>query len=158
VFYYPTKFGNPPTGLIPLATGVEARLIEAEAALAASQIGPWAAALNNLRATGEASPIPPLTADSTTLADSTMRVDVMFRERAFWLFGTGARLGDMRRLVRQYGRDPSAVFPKGVYAGGAVSGLPTYGTDVSLTLPTRQSGNTTPNPHYKGCLSNPSTP
>ena len=32
------------------------------------------------------------------------REDLMFRERAFWLFGTGHRLGDMRRMIRQYGR------------------------------------------------------
>jgi len=28
------------------------------------------------------------------------REDLLFRERAFWLFATGHRLGDLRRLAR----------------------------------------------------------
>jgi len=32
------------------------------------------------------------------------RVDLLFRERAFWFFLTGHRQGDLRRLIRQYGR------------------------------------------------------
>ena len=31
-------------------------------------------------------------------------MDLLFSERAFWMFATGHRLGDMRRLIRQYGR------------------------------------------------------
>ena len=31
-------------------------------------------------------------------------IDLLFSERAFWMFATGHRLGDMRRLIRQYGR------------------------------------------------------
>jgi hypothetical protein len=162
-FYYPVKFGNPST-FVPLATGVEARLVEAEAALQRGQVGQWAAALNLLRANAPttylalASPMTALSADSTTAASPTERVDVMFRERAFWLFGTGTRVGDMRRLSRQYRRNQDTVFPVGPYAGGGVQGTPTYGTDVSLTLPTAQSGNTTTNRYYKGCLSGAGTP
>jgi hypothetical protein len=162
-WYYPTKFGNPSTG-IPLATGVEARLIEAEAQLKDGQVTPWAQTLNTLRANAPstyvhlASAMPALTADSTTSASATMQVDVMFRERAFWLFGTGTRLGDMRRLLRQYSRSASAVFPTGAYAGGAYAALTEYGPDVSLTLPTPTGGARLSNPYYQGCLTSAATP
>jgi hypothetical protein len=158
VWYYPMKFGNPSMA-VPLATGVEARLVEAEAALQAGNVGPWANGLNALRADSADTKVvfqtllPP---DSTTTASAAEQVDVMFRERAFWLFGTATRLGDMRRLVRQYGRDQGAVFPAGPYPNAHNPGLPVplpnYGTDVNLTLPTPASGTTTPNPNYKGCL------
>ncbi len=158
VWYYPTKFGNPST-YVPLATGIEARLIEAEAALQIPSTGVWAGALNSLRADSADTKVvfrSPLTADSTTTASQTEQVDVMFRERAFWLYGTGARLSDMRRLIRQYGRDQSTVFPTGPYPNGSSptlpSPLPEYGSDVSLTLPTAASGFSDPNPLYKGCL------
>ncbi len=161
VWYYPAKFGNPST-FIPLATGVEARLIEAEAALRGNQLGAWARDLNALRAAAPTSylalgaPMDSLPADSTTGASAASQVDVMFRERAFWLYGTGTRLGDLRRLIRQYGRDQSTVFPTGPYPHGQDPGLPTplpnYGTDVNLTLPTGAGGLTDPNPAYKGCL------
>ncbi len=158
VWYYPIKFGNPST-YVPLATGVEARLIEAEAHLHANQVSLWADALNALRAdSGDTKVVFQnlLTADSTTTANAAERVDVMFRERAFWLFGTGTRLGDLRRLIRQYGRDQSTVFPTGPYPNGTnpalPSPIPNYGTDVSLTLPTAAGGVSDPNPTYKGCL------
>jgi hypothetical protein len=167
-YYYPTKFGDPTsTGLIPLATGVEARLIEAEAALSGGNIGMWTDDLNALRAAAPstylalASGMSPLTDDSSTAAGATERVDVLFRERAFWLFGTGTRLGDLRRLVRQYGRDQSTVFPTGPYPNGHSSRLPdplpNYGTDVTLGLPTSRGNARITNPYYKGCLTPPST-
>ena len=43
--------------------------------------------------------------------DRTMRRRFFFREKAFWKFGRGQRLGDLRRLVRQYGRTQDKVFP-----------------------------------------------
>ncbi len=161
VWYYPTKFGNPST-YVPLATGIEARLIEAEAALHAGDVGTWSGSLNMLRADSADTHVTfmasqmPIASDSTTGASSAAQVDFMFRERAFWLFGTGTRLGDLRRLVRQYGRDQSIVFPTGSYPNGTnphlPSALPNYGTDVNLTLPTPAGGLATPNPYYKGCL------
>ncbi len=162
VWTYPVKFGNPSTA-VPLATGIEARLIEAEAALHANNANLWAADLNALRADSADTHVTfgagqvPIAPDSTTLAANATQVDFMFRERAFWLFGTGMRLGDLRRLIRQYGRDQSTVFPTGPYPNGnnprLPLPLPNYGTDVSLTLPTPAGGLTTPNPKYKGCLS-----
>ncbi len=117
VWYYPVKFGNPSTS-IPLTTGIEARLIEAENALKGGQIAQWGADLRALRADTANTHVvfPPadsLPADSAENASPAAQVDLIFRERAFWLYGTGSRLGDMRRLIRQYGRDQSTVFPTG---------------------------------------------
>ena len=130
---------------VPLATGVEARLIEAEAALAAGQPAEMIDILNDLRAdvgslmetmfedyeialaetetTRET--LDPLADPGTEAA----RVDLLFRERAFWLYMTGHRLGDLRRLVRDYGRTQEQVFPVGVWSGSNA-----YGDDVSLPL------------------------
>ncbi len=161
VWYEPVKFGNPST-YVPLATGVEARLIEAEAALHANAVSTWAADLSALRGDTANTHVMfdtsqvPIKADSTTGASAIAQVDFLFRERAFWLFGTGTRLGDMRRLIRQYGRDQSVVFPVGPYPSGhnpnLPSPLPSYGTDVNLTLPTSAGGLSTPNPNYRGCV------
>jgi hypothetical protein len=156
-WYYPVKFGNPST-FVPMATGIEARLIQAEAALAAGAPATWASDLNHLR-TSPPAPYVVMTAlppDSTTGATADVQLDVMFRERAFWLYGTGTRLSDMRRLVRQYGRDQSTVFPVGPFPYAGAPALPApilqYGTDVRLTLPTGQSGLSDPNTNYKGCM------
>jgi len=72
-------------------------------------------------------------------------VDLHFRERAFWLFATGHRLGDLRRLVQQYGRSSENVFPTGAYWRGGV-----YGTGTSLPLPNDES---TASPGVTGCVS-----
>jgi hypothetical protein len=124
---------------ITIADGVEARLIEAEAAL---QTDPAAALdiLNALRSNSAlltlrgyaAGSLPPLTLQATPAA----QVDQLFKERAYWLFLTSHRLGDMRRLIRQYGRDPETVFPTGPYFKGG-----TYGTDVNSPVPQREQNN-----------------
>jgi hypothetical protein len=159
-WYLPTKFESN-LAYIPLATGVEAGLIAAEAALQTNP-GTWLADLNALRAAAPSTYLalvtgpPPLTDPGT----DSGRVSLMFRERAFWLFGTGTRLGDLRRLVRQYGRDQSTVFPTGPYANGTnpllPAPIPNYGADVDLTLPTPAGlvavEGTITNPSYKGCL------
>ncbi|HWZ58753.1 MAG TPA: hypothetical protein VNW46_07210 [Gemmatimonadaceae bacterium] len=149
-WYVPKKFEN--FEYIPLATGIEAGLIQAEAALHNGS-GAWLTDLQALRTSA---------GDTATIADPispSARVDLLFSERAFWLFGTGTRLGDLRRLIRQYGRDQSTVFPTGTYVPGtnpSLSSPPilTYGTDVNLTLPTGAQTVVTPssNPYYKGCI------
>ncbi len=73
----------------------------------------------------------------------------MFTERAFWLFGTGHRLGDLRRLVRWYGRDQSVVFPVGTFLNGAgVGQYPIYGTATNFPIPVGEKSN----PNFHGCL------
>jgi starch-binding outer membrane protein, SusD/RagB family len=124
---------------ITLASGIEARLIEAEAALQAGDTATWLNIHNGLRATVVG--LAPL-ADPGSV---TAREDLHFRERAFWLFGQGQRLSDLRRLVRQYGRAVGAVFPVGAYVGPGAS---VYGNDVTMT-PLRSSEAF--NPTYSGC-------
>jgi hypothetical protein len=115
------------------AKGEEARLIEAEAALQAGNVALWLQKLNELRA--NVAGLAPL-ADPGTASG---RVDLLFSERAFWLFTTGTRLMDLRRLIRQYGRTESQVFPTGVYPRPGQGG--NYGTDVNLPVPTRENQN-----------------
>jgi hypothetical protein len=149
---YPTKSAN-----VVLADGIEARLIEAEAALSNGQTATWLSILNDLRAnvaslmaaryqppdsyTLATLTLHPVAASLAPLADpgtTAARVDMMFRERAFWLYLTGHRLSDMRRLIRQYGRDPESVFPTGDYFKGG--GL-TYSTDVAWQMDYQERNN-----------------
>jgi hypothetical protein len=139
---------------LPLASGVEARLIEAEAALQAGDAATMMSKLNALRAAAAtllpvlspqqkqvfsttlaalADPADPLT---TTAAQFASRRDLLFRERAFWLYNTGHRQGDLRRLARDYGLATSAVFPSGPYFRGG-----TYGADVSFPVPFNEANN-----------------
>jgi hypothetical protein len=117
---------------VVLASGVEARLIEAEAQLAAGSTGPFLATLNALRATVPG--LAPAALPGTTAAQE----DLLFSERAFWLYATGHRLGDLRRLVRQYGRAATSVFPSGVYTG---RGGGVYGNQLSLPVPFEERNN-----------------
>lgn len=128
-----------------LADGIEARLIEAEARLqGATQADRDAmfAQLNTLRATGLTTAIAALPAAPTTQAAA---VDMLFKERAYWLYLTGHRLGDMRRLIRQYSRAATTVFPVGNvrYRPGL-----TYGNDVNLVIPFAERNN----PKFNGCI------
>jgi hypothetical protein len=115
---------------VTIMTGVEARLIEAEAQLAAGDADSALAILNAARATVPA--LAPLTDAGTTAA----REDQLFRERAFWLFGTGHRTGDLRRLIRQYARTEDAVFPTGAWHKGGQ-----YGNDVNVPVPQAELNN-----------------
>jgi hypothetical protein len=115
---------------VTIASGIEARLIEAEAALRAGNAAGFIAKLNEARATNTA--LAPLADPGSDIA----RQDLLFSERAFWLFGTGHRLGDLRRLVRQYGRAQDAVFPTGTWFRGGP-----YGSDVNLPIPFNETNN-----------------
>jgi hypothetical protein len=121
-----------PEASVTVADGVEARLIEAEAALQAGDAATWLAKLNELRAAlSVLRPETPGTlAPLSDPGSGDARVDALFSERAFWFFATGHRLGDLRRLVRQYGRPTESVFPTGSYFKGGV-----YGSDVNLPVP-----------------------
>jgi hypothetical protein len=137
---------------VVLADGLEARLIEAEAALNAGDNAAWLADLNALRANvrdimsarilNYTSLVPGPNNPTTTLdplADpgtAAARQDLMFSERGFWLYLSGHRLGDLRRLVRSYGRSVDTVFPTGVYFKGGV-----YGTDVNMPLDFTETNN-----------------
>jgi hypothetical protein len=121
---------------VPVADGIEARLIEAEGLLQAGDTPGMNTMLNNLRTIVGLGPLP---APGSTAA----AVDQLFSERAFWLIATGHRLGDMRRLVRQYGRTQDQVFPIGRYLKGG-----NYGTDVNIPAPIEEENN----PNFSGCF------
>jgi hypothetical protein len=131
-----TKFPTRTTP-VPIASGLEARLIEAEALLATDPTG-WLNALNTIRSTRL--PALPALTDPGTQAG---REDLHFRERAFWLFATGHRLGDLRRLIRQYNRTEDGVFPTGLHFKGGL-----YGDDVNLPVPFSERNN----PNFTGCI------
>jgi hypothetical protein len=90
---------------VVVADGIEARLIEAEAALQASDLAGMTAFLNDLRDTQGLDPL-------AVPGSQAEGVDLLFSERAFWMFATGHRLGDMRRLIRQYGRSAESGLPQ----------------------------------------------
>ena len=123
-----------PDAPITIASGIEARLIQAESQLVNND-PTWIVTLNNARATIGLGPLTP----APTVAGQQ---DQLFRERAFWMYLTAHRLGDMRRLVRQYGRGAETVYPTGSYFKGGA-----YGTDV--VLPPFQDE--TNNPNWAGC-------
>ncbi|MHB1310805.1 MAG: RagB/SusD family nutrient uptake outer membrane protein [Gemmatimonadaceae bacterium] len=148
---------------VPLASGVEARLIEAEAALQAGDPATMLAKLNLLRANSAAyvlglypgqtltnafkingSPIPlaPLADPADPAASAAdqfaARRELVFRERALWLYNTGHRLGDLRRLARApYNLATTAVFPSGPFFRGG-----NYGNDVNYPIPFTEQNNT----------------
>jgi hypothetical protein len=124
---------------VPVADGIEARLIEAEAQLQALNRSGMTTILNDLRDF-----FPDLGLGNLASTGSQAEAeDQLFTERAFWLFATGHRLGDMRRLIRRYLRTPDTVFPTGAYHKGG-----SYGTDVNLPIPIEEQNN----PNSSGCL------
>jgi hypothetical protein len=147
---------------LPLATGIEARLIQAEAALQ-SNPGQMITILNNLRAnvvanmailapgwTVEAgASLAPLTDPGTDAA----RRDLLFQERALWLYMTGHRMTDMRRLVANYGVPQNEVYPTGVYYKDDGSGTDVYDADVVFPVDFDEANN----PNYELSLCNVSS-
>ncbi|HEV2150406.1 MAG TPA: hypothetical protein VGR37_23605 [Longimicrobiaceae bacterium] len=135
---------------VVLASGVEARLIEAEAALRAGQTDRFLSILNALRATPPTGyyPVarfPGITslAPLTDPGNQVGRRELLFKERAYWMWLTGHRVGDLRRLVRQYGVPESVAFPSGQYYKGGV-----YGEDTNFPVPFEERQNDL----FQGCL------
>ncbi|MDB4912473.1 MAG: hypothetical protein JWM95_117 [Gemmatimonadetes bacterium] len=130
-----------------LASGIDARLIEAEAKYNASDIPGMMTILNTLRtqtprpsiANVSVAALPAL----ATPANPVDALSLLFREKAFWTFGRGQRLPDLRRLIRDYGRTQDNVFPTGVFFKGG-----NYGVDVNFPIPTSEQTN----PLFSACL------
>jgi hypothetical protein len=136
---------------IPLATGVEARLIQAEAFLQVGDTLNFLARHNGVRGAPPAYTRvgAPLAALSTAGLTANQVVNLHFQERAFWLWLTAHRLWDMRRLARPtaaggYARAIESVFPTGAYFKQAF----TYGTDVNLPVPFDEENN----PNFTQCI------
>jgi hypothetical protein len=137
------------------ADGLEARLIEAEN-LARSG-GAYVGILNALRASlptliiappGPSTTLlnpPPVAALPALVAPAAAadQISQVFQERAYWLFLTGHRLGDMRRLIKHIGRNAESVFPTGAYFKGGA-----YGVDVNFPVPFQETNN----PNFSQCL------
>lgn len=135
---------------VPLASGIEARLIEAEAAFQAGDFTTMMTRLNDLRANASARltqlypravqtfpaigvpSLAPLTDPGTTEG----RRNMIFQERALWLYNTGHRQGDLRRLVRVYGLPVASVWPTGTHFRGG-----SFGTDVAYPVPFDEENN-----------------
>jgi hypothetical protein len=171
--WFPAKYGSPmATSAVTVADWIEAALIRAEADMHGTGSN-WLAILNTLRTTGTYTDVdtvvvsvdntvtPPDTTfryDTAWVAGTggvaglgpltdpgsdTARVSLLFRERAFWLFATGHRQGDLRRLIRQYDRTQTTTYPRGPYTGVGV-----YGQDVTLPIPEEERTN----PLFTGCI------
>lgn len=129
---------------IAQVSGIDARLIEAEAKLNDGDYAGMTTILNTLRATPpkisnlQPAAMGPLTAPTTKDAAVTL----FFREKAFWTFGRGQRLNDMRRLMRQYGRTEAQVYPTGSYFKGG-----SYGHTLQFAVTTAELSN----PQFTGC-------
>lgn len=130
--YHQLKYGSWESD-VALATGIEARLIQAEHELfSQGPTGPWLGTLNALRQTVS---LPALT-DPGVDDERDARLQLLFEERARWLFATGHRVGDLRRMVRQHSFSPEDVFPTGPFFKGGV-----YGTDVNFPIPFEEHEN-----------------
>lgn len=130
---------------IPMVSGIDARLVEAEAKLSSGDYAGMMTILNGLRtAPPKIANFQPATMTALpTPATKDAAIDLFFREKALWQFARGQRLSDLRRLVRQYGRSQDKVFPTGDhYKGG------TYGSDTSFPVPDAERVN----PQFTGCL------
>lgn len=128
----------------PIISGLDARLIEAEARLKANDIPGMMTILNALRAAPQSlgpisSPVMAALSVPTSQADA---IDLYFREKALWTFGRGQRLGSLQRLIRQYGRTESQVFPEGTFFKGGQ-----YENDVNFPVTIDELNN----PNFTSC-------
>jgi len=133
---------------ITAADGIEARLIQAEAQLRAHDYAGWMATLQTLATSGGVAGVPLPSDPGLVNGSDSARVSVQFAERARWLFLTGHRISDLRRLVRQYGRPQFNVFPNGLYSPAQFTYL-IYGSAVNVAPPAAERQQ---NPKYTGCL------
>jgi hypothetical protein len=115
-----------------VTNGFEARLIQAEAALQSGDGEGFIGFINEIRDFFGLDEI-----DDPGSREA--RVDLLFQERAYTLWLTSHRLGDMRRLIRPtgsslsaYGRAEDNVFPIGQYHKNVQGGV--YGNDVNLPI------------------------
>ena len=149
---YSTALSSGGYAPVTVADGIEARLIQAEAALQTGDATTWLSLLNHLRATasvqaggGVAQPDSALLPQLSMPNSDTARVTLLFQERAYWLFATGHRQGDLRRLMRNYHRSPNQVYPTGVYISLRFG---SYGDATNAPIPPDEFAN----PFFHGCI------
>jgi hypothetical protein len=139
--YFPQKYQYNDVSTIVLASGLEAQLIMAEAALNANHAADAFTILNSLRASIG---MPALTDPGTFGAE----LDTLFTERAAWLFVDGHRQGDLRRLQRNYVNSQGIAVVANQYPSGPYPGYGLYGTSIDAPIPADELAN----PHWTGCL------
>ncbi len=169
--FFPGKYVAQDSNWILMASGIEAQLVRAEAALHRNEFSTWLTLLNGLRTTGAYTRIDTVYTDTTKTTivrvdtvweageggvpglkwlddpgSETGRITLHFAERAAWLFASAQRQGDLRRLVRVYGWSRNDMYPAGIYPGTSESGL--YGDDITVPIPPAERRN----PLFKGCL------
>ena len=141
MYAFPKKYGEALTiSPVVVANGIEARLIQAEAALRRKDFTEWSQQLNKPRIL-----YAPELGLLTDPRDSVERINRTFQERAAWLFFTGHRLGDLRRLIREYGRSQNQVFPIGPIVPASKI---RFGNDISIPVPLQERSN----PLFSGCF------
>jgi hypothetical protein len=141
---------------LPILSGVDARLIEAENQLQLGNTGVGATQmtgiLNTLRASAQSlgsGYSTPVMAALPAPASQAEAAALFFREKAFWQFGRGYRLADMRRMIlppyngAPYNYTAATVYPGGVFFK---TSLP-YGSHVVFPITTDED----PNPNYASC-------
>jgi hypothetical protein len=130
---------------IALVSGLDAQLITAESKLNAADYTGMMTILNSLRAAPPTLGIfkPAAMAALPVPATQSDAINVFFREKAFWQFGRGERLSDMRRLVRQYQRTADQVYPTGAFHKNGQ-----YGANVAFPVPDAEKTNTL----FTGCI------
>ncbi len=146
------------TGRTPIiiASGTEAQLMQAEAELHVG--GAWLETLNKLRTsctdtttcptpapagTGGISGLSPINVSGASIDD---KIALLFEERALWLFLTGHRQGDMRRLLRNYRWPEDRVYATGEYYLNNAAGM--YGESVNFPIAKKEELS---NPLFRGC-------
>jgi hypothetical protein len=136
---YPTSTTN-----FTVADFTEAQLIVAEGKIESGNYAAGKAMLDAMRATVGLAALP----DSSG-AGPKAEMQQLLSERAYWLYVTGHRLGDWRRVLRlPYSAAPFSFVQADVFPAVGSPG------DHILSLPTPQQTN--PNPNYVAC--DPSQP
>lgn len=130
---------------IAIVNGLDGQLIQAEAKLNANDIAGMMTILNALRAAPPTQGIfkPAAMAALPTPASQSAATALFFREKAFWTFGRGQRLGDLRREVRQYKLAVGDVYMTGPFVKNG-----SYGTLTQFPVPDVERSN----PKFNGCL------
>lgn len=149
---------------LTLADALEARLAEAEAALAKEDSN-WLTILNALRTSctsSDSCPTPapggtggiaglslledPGAREGISVTDARKaRLSLLFEERAYWLYLRGTRNGDLRRMIRNYGFDVNEIYPVGI----SEVGEGTYGDYSNMSIPDSEK---LANDNFNGCI------
>jgi starch-binding outer membrane protein, SusD/RagB family len=131
---------------VPLVSGIDARLFEAEAHMNTGDFAGMVAILNALRTTSQKigpTTIPAMAPLTTIPTTAGAAADLLFREAGFWQFGRGQRLPNLRREIRLYGKTQDQIFPIGAFHKGG-----TFGPDVNIPVPDAELTN----PNFHGCI------